>query len=176
MGGIVSTSTQQFADQGQVLERRQHSRILPKSLIYVACGEANGGMVLNASDDGLAISMAIAIRDEAFANVRVCMNGLPQSIEVYGRIVWTTTSKKRAGIQLIDVTQNHQQQIGDWLALEGVRDVNLLPREASEEALRDQPETAAAAVAGTATPAEETFPSLLEQFGGTTPESLGPGS
>jgi hypothetical protein len=175
MGGIVSTSTQQFADQGQVLERRQHSRILPKSLIYVACGEANGGMVLNASDDGLAISMAIAIRDEAFANVRVCMNGLPQSIEVYGRIVWTTTSKKRAGIQLIDVTQNHQQQIRDWLALDGVRDVNLLPRGASEEALRDQPEKAAA-VAGTATPVEETFPSLLEQFGGTTPESLGPAS
>ena len=180
----MSTSTQEFANQGQVLERRQHSRILPKSLIYVACGEANGGMVLNASDDGLAISMAIAIRDEAFENVRVCMNGLPQSIEVYGRIVWTTTSKKRAGIQLIDVTQNHHQQIRDWLALEGVRDVNLLPREASEEALRDQPETAAAAVAtsalpaaaGTATPAEETFPSLLEQFGGTTPESLGPAS
>src|ERR1700730_9556170 len=173
MGGIVSTSTQQFANQGQVLERRQHSRILPKSLVYVACGEANGGMVLNASDDGLAISMAIAIRDETFENVRVCMNGLPQSIEVYGRIVWTTTSKKRAGIQLIDVTQNHHQQIRDWLALEGVRDVNLLPREVSEEALRDQPETAAA---GTATPAEETFPSLLEQFGGTTPESLGPAS
>ena len=133
----MSTSIQQFADQGQIHERRQNPRILPKSLIYVACGAANGGMVLNASDDGLAISMAIPIADEAFSNVRVRMNGLSQVIEVPGRMVWTTPSRKRAGIGLIDISDYHRQQIREWIALEGVRDVNLVPRTPLVESVSD---------------------------------------
>ena len=98
-------------------------RIPPKSLIYVACGESNGGMVLNVSDNGLAVSMAIAVGDEAYSHLNVRMNGLPESIEVFGRMVWTTKSKKRAGIQLVDVSDTQREQIREWIALEGVRDV-----------------------------------------------------
>jgi PilZ domain/Gram-negative bacterial TonB protein C-terminal len=168
----VSTSIQQFADQGQVHERRQNPRILPKSLVYVACGEANGGMVLNASDDGLAISMAIPIADEAFSNVHVRMNGLSQVIEVPGRMVWTTPSRKRAGIQLIDISDYHRQQIREWLALEGVRDVNLVPRTPLDDGVSDHSYFAVDAPNSEAM--EQPYPSLLEQFGGTQPESLGP--
>ena len=103
-GETVSTSAQHFADPGQVHERRLHPRIFPKTLVYVACGAANGGMVLNASDGGLAISMAIAVGGESFSNMLVRMNGLPRAIEANGRIVWTNVSRKRAGIQLLDVT------------------------------------------------------------------------
>src|SRR6202790_37673 len=125
---IVSTSTQQFPGQTQIHERRLHPRVLPRTLIYVACGESNGGMVLNVSDDGMAISMAIPVGDEAYSNLHVRMNGLALSIEVHGRLAWTTKSKKRAGIQLIDVSDEQRGQIREWLAQEGVRDVNLLPR------------------------------------------------
>src|ERR1700676_1571525 len=125
---IVSTSTQQFPGQTQIHERRLHPRVLPRTLIYVACGESNGGMVLNVSDDGMAISMAIPVGDEAYSNLQVRMNGLGQSIEVHGRMAWTTESKKRAGIQLVDVSDQQREQIREWLAQEGVRDVNLLPR------------------------------------------------
>ncbi len=168
----MSTSIQQFADRPQIHERRQHPRIIPDSLIYVACGEANGGMVLNASDDGLAISMAIPITDEAFSNVHVRMNGLPQVIQVPGRMVWTTPSRKRAGIQLINTSDYDREQIREWISLEGVRDVNLVPRTALDEIAVDHSYFAAAAVKPEAV--EQTYPSLLEQFGGTEPESLGP--
>jgi hypothetical protein len=39
-------------------------------------------MVLNVSDDGMAISMAIPVGDETYSNLHVRMNGFGQSIEV----------------------------------------------------------------------------------------------
>jgi hypothetical protein len=168
----VSTSIQQFAGRTEIHERRQHPRIIPDSLIYVACGEANGGMVLNASDDGLAISMAIPISDEAFSNVHVRMNGLPQVIQVPGRMLWTTPSRKRAGIQLINTSDYDREQIREWISLEGVRDVNLVPRTALDEGAADHSDFAVAAAKPETN--EQMYPSLLEQFGGTEPESLGP--
>jgi PilZ domain len=149
-------------------------------------------MVLNVSGDGMAISMAIPVGDEAYSNLHVRMNGLAQSIEVHGRMAWTTKSKKRAGIQLVDVSDEQRGQIREWLAQEGVRDVNLLPRisepagqvlpvvagAAISSKLLDEPRvnpspTAASAATNPSVSAEPQA-SLLAGLGGTAPESLGP--
>jgi hypothetical protein len=185
----VSTSAQQFT--GQIHERRSHPRVLPRTLIYVACGESNGGMVLNVSDDGMAISMAIPVGDEAYSNLHVRMNGLSQSIEVHGRMAWTTKSKKRAGIHLVDISDEQRGRIREWLARDGVRDVNLLPRvpEAADAILPaladaaispalvekpcDMSPVAASALINPPVLAKP-HASLLAGLGGTPPEFLGP--
>jgi hypothetical protein len=148
-------------------------------------------MVLNVSDDGMAISMAIPVGDEAYSNLHVRMNGLAQSIEVHGRMAWTTKSKKRAGIQLVDVSDEQRGRIREWFAQEGVRDVNLLPR-VPESAASSLPSFAAAAISPALlekprdmSPVAasilnnppllmEPHASLLVGLGGTTPEFLGP--
>jgi hypothetical protein len=189
----VSTSAPQHSGhQTQIHERRSHLRVLPKTLIYVACGESNGGMVLNVSDDGMAISMAIPVGDEAYSSLYVRMNGLAQSIEVRGRMAWTTKSKKRAGIQLVDVSDEQRGHIREWLGQEGVRDVNLLPRvsepaasilpafakAAGSSTLLDKPRpdssTVASSAAINAEIVEDPRVSLLTGLGGTAPEFLGP--
>jgi hypothetical protein len=139
----------------------------------------------------MAISMAIPVGDEAYSNLQVRMNGLAHSIEVHGRMAWATKSKKRAGIQLVDVSGEHREQIREWLAQEGVRDVNLLPR-VPDPADSSLPAFAAAAISPT--PLEkprdispvaasalidlpalaEPHASLLAGLGGTPPEFLGP--
>jgi hypothetical protein len=148
-------------------------------------------MVLNVSDHGMAISMAIPVGDEAYSNLHVRMNGLPQSIEVHGRMSWTTKSKKRAGIQLVDVSDEQRGQIREWLAQEGVRDVNLRPRVSEpaasvlpafagaatnrrllDEQRSDQLPAAAAGINPAVLP--DPHASLLAGLGGTAPESLGP--
>jgi hypothetical protein len=187
----VSTSAPQFTGHTQIPERRLHPRVLPKTLIYVACGQSNGGMVLNVSDDGIAISMTIPVGDEAYSNLQVRMNGLAQTIEVHGRMAWTTKSKKRAGIQLVDVSDEQREQIREWLAQEGARDVNLLPRvpESAASSLpafadaaispallekpRDMSPVAASALINPPVLAEP-HASLLAGLGGTPPEFLGP--
>jgi hypothetical protein len=148
-------------------------------------------MVLNVSDDGMAISMAIPVGDEAYSNLQVRMNGLAQSVEVHGRMAWTTKSKKRAGIQLVDISDEQRGRIREWLAQEGVRDVNLLPRvpetagavlpaladaaisSALVEKLRDMSPVAASALLTPPILAEPQA-SLLVGLGGTAPEFLGP--
>ncbi|MDQ1410477.1 MAG: hypothetical protein QOJ41_2212, partial [Acidobacteriaceae bacterium] len=188
----MSTSVQRFTGQSQIHERRSHPRVLPRTLIYVACGESNGGMVLNVSDDGMAISMAIPVGDEAYSKVHVRMNGLAQSIEVRGRMAWTTKSKKRAGIQLVEVSEEQRGQIREWLAQQDVRDVNLVPR-VSEAAVpvlpalpsasiiptlvnEPPPNLSPVAVSAASNPAVSAEPhvSLLAGLGGTAPEFLGP--
>ena len=187
----MSTSAPQFTGHTQIPERRLHPRVLPKTLIYVACGQSNGGMVLNVSDGGMAISMAIPVGDEAYSNLQVRMNGLAQSIEVHGRMAWTTKSKKRAGVQLVDVSDENRGRIREWLAQEGVRDVNLLPRvpdpadavlpalsaaaisPALLEKPRDMSPVAASALINPPVLAEP-YASLLAGLGGTPPEFLGP--
>jgi hypothetical protein len=188
----VSTSAEQFTGhQMQIHERRSHVRVLPRTLIYVACGESNGGMVLNVSEDGIAVSMAIPVGDEAYSNLHVRMNGLAHSVEIHGRMAWTTKSKKRAGIQLVDVSDEQRGQIREWLAQEGVRDINLLPRvsepaasilpvfagDAFRPRLRDEQRTNPSLVAASAAIPEvlaEPCASLLTGFGSTAPEFLGP--
>jgi hypothetical protein len=149
-------------------------------------------MVLNVSDDGMAISMAIPVGDEAYSTLHVRMNGLAQSVEVHGRMAWTTKSKKRAGIQLVDVSEEQRGQIREWLAQEGARDVNLQPR-VSEPATSIVPVPADAAISSTlldephfdpspvsalstssSAVAADLRASLLAGFGGTAPEFLGP--
>jgi PilZ domain len=188
----VSTSAPQFTGQTQIHERRSHARLLPRALIYVACGASNGGMVLNVSDDGMAISMAIPVGDEAYSNLHVRMNGLAQSVEVHGRMAWTSKSKKRAGIQLVDISDEQRGQIREWLAQEGVRDINLLPRVSEpaasiwpafaggeiNPALRDEQRPhilpVAASVAINPAVLAEPHASLLAGLGSTAPEFLGP--
>jgi hypothetical protein len=169
--GNVSSSVQHFSGASQAHERRLSQRILPKTLIYVACGESNGGMVLNVSDDGLAVSMAIAVGDGAYSLLNVRMNGLPQSIEVLGRMAWTTKSKKRAGIQLVDVSDTQREQIREWMALEGVRDVNILPRAVADDIASSR---VSATDAVNSMAFAEPRSTLLDAFGGTAPETLGP--
>ena len=188
----MSTSAEQFTGhQMQIHERRLHGRVLPRTLIYVACGESNGGMVLNISEDGIAVSMAIPVGDEAYSNLHVRMNGLAHSVEVHGRMAWTAKSKKRAGIQLVDVSDEQRGQIREWLAQEGVRDVNLLPRvsepaasilpafagDAIKPRLLDEQRRNPSLVAASAAIPEvlaEPGASLLSGFGSTAPEFLGP--
>jgi hypothetical protein len=169
----VTTSTQHFSDSTQVQERRLHPRIFPKSLIYVAFGSANGGMVLNASDQGFAISMAIPVGKESFSSLHVRLNGLPTSIDARGRITWASQCKKRAGIQLLDLTDSQCEKIQQWLSLDGEREINLLPSTTVENQAPVEGFIAPAAIAA-ATSSVGTNPSLLDRFGGTPPESLGP--
>jgi hypothetical protein len=149
-------------------------------------------MVLNVSDDGMAISMAIPVGDETYSNLHVRMNGFGQSIEVHGRMAWTTKSKKRAGVQLVDISEEQRGRMREWLAHEGARDVNLLPRvsepvtssspafagAAINPALLDKPRPDLSSIAASA-PLDspvlaEPHASLLARLGGTPPEFLAP--
>jgi PilZ domain/Gram-negative bacterial TonB protein C-terminal len=99
-------------------ERRFYSRIAPSALIYLPCGENNDGILLNVSENGLLVSTPQQLRCNFVSRVSIHLNGLPKAFQVHVRVVWTNDAQKRAGMQLIDLTEHDREQIRKWGTLE----------------------------------------------------------
>jgi hypothetical protein len=106
-------------------ERRFYSRIIPSVLIYVPFGPNNLGKLVNLSENGLRVSTPRGLDLNSVYRVSLCLNGLPNAIKVHVRTVWTTESQKRAGIQLLDLSEHDREQIRRWGALQPSRNETL---------------------------------------------------
>ena len=122
----MSTSTDHLVALNATLQRRFYPRITPSVLIYVAFGPNNLGMLLNVSENGLLVSTPQGLALNSVHRVSLRLNGLPDAIKVHVRTVWTTASRTRSGIQLLDLSEHDREQIRKWGTLQ------LSPNEAWE--------------------------------------------
>src|SRR5271156_6041938 len=113
----MATQQSQLAQHGAVTERRLYGRVTPVLLTYVSFGEnsgangdgniggitasSNGGMGLDVSESGLAVATALAIPDKALLNVSIAEDKTHPLIELRGRVVWMSESKRRVGLQFV---------------------------------------------------------------------------
>jgi len=128
----MSTSTDSLAALNSPGERRFYPRIAPSRPIYIAFGGDNLGMLLNLGENGLLVSTPSALDLNSVYHVSLRLNGLAKPIEVHVRTVWTTESMKRAGIQLLDLSEHDREQIRKWGALELSRRKNAEPQPAQQ--------------------------------------------
>src|SRR6202158_4259205 len=100
-------------------DRRLQMRTTPASRAYVELGGANGGIVLNISETGMAIAAANPlVVDDYLPRIRCQLPTSEQSIEISTQIVWLAESKKSAGIRFVDLTAEARNQISNWIASE----------------------------------------------------------
>lgn len=112
-------STQEhFGSSAKTLDRRQHPRRIT-ALNYVTLGDNNGGIILNISEGGLALTAAEALVGEFLPCVRFQLAMDAKWIETSGQIAWLTASKKGAGIQFTNLTDADRNQITQWISLRG---------------------------------------------------------
>jgi TonB family protein len=97
-------------------DRRAHPREKVSALAYVDLGPANGGLLLNLSEGGLALATATRLVGEKLSGIRVELPDLPERIEVCGRVVWRAESKKEAGIKFVDLSADAAESIKTWIA------------------------------------------------------------
>jgi Gram-negative bacterial TonB protein C-terminal/PilZ domain len=102
-------------------ERRFYPRTAPTRPVYVPFGGSNLAMLLNLSENGLLVSTPVGLDLNSVFRVAIRLNGLPKAIDVHVRTIWTNESKKRAGIQLLDLSDHDREQIRKWSALEASR-------------------------------------------------------
>lgn len=119
----MSTSTGQLVASSAAVERRFYPRIAPSAVVCIAFGDANPGMLLNVSENGLLVSAPLGLMRNSVCRLSLQLNGLPSSIEVIGRIVWTTESNG-AGIQLLDLRDCDREQIRKWGRLESAQNAD----------------------------------------------------
>jgi TonB family protein len=100
-------------------ERRQHSRQLPKSLLYVHLDESNGGILLNVGEGGLAVQAAMSVMEDSLPHVRLQVAHSKKYLEASARVIWTGDSRRTVGIEFLDFAdEDSRKQLRDWINAE----------------------------------------------------------
>ena len=153
-------------------ERRAMHRKRPEELSYIHFEPGGGGIVLNASERGLAFHAATAVGQ--LGQVRLSISPNPeQLIGLTGEIAWLDQTKKCGGLRFVDLTEDTRNQICRWLTETGERespDIKLGPAPGIQEEDTDSfrgPRTEPTAAFDYASPDYEDVDSKspLESFG-----------
>ena len=102
---------QQPSAQPTAIERRFYPRIVPLAPIYISMRDADQCLVLNASENGLLLSTPTELPRNFVARIALPLNGLPKPVLVNVRVLWTSETRRLAGIQILDVSDQDRQQI-----------------------------------------------------------------
>lgn len=95
-------------------ERRCKSRERPVGLSYIQFELGGGGIVVNASEQGLAFHAAAALRQTG--PIQLCVSPNPvQQIKLSAEIAWMDETKKSGGLRFTELTTDATNQILQWL-------------------------------------------------------------
>jgi protein TonB len=107
-------SLDHFGSISDTRDRRHYPRQIT-ALNYIKLDEGNGGILLNISEDGLAFTAAEPLAGEFVPRLCFQLADKTEWIEASGRIVWLNDSKKGAGVQFVQISDAHRQQIRQWI-------------------------------------------------------------
>src|SRR5271163_2116093 len=99
-------------------DRRARARQRVSSIACVKIGESNGGIVVNVSEGGLALSAVEALSVENLPPVRIQPPRSREWTEVGAQIAWISESKKEAGIRFVNLTEDSRARIAEWVSAE----------------------------------------------------------
>ena len=104
-----------FAETNGGRERRGRPRHVPSSVSYVSVDNANGGVIVDISEMGMAISSAEPITDGGTHTLRFQLPRLERTFETPASLVWASDSKRNAGVRFDSLSLEDRLQIRNWL-------------------------------------------------------------
>ncbi|MGA9886164.1 MAG: PilZ domain-containing protein, partial [Candidatus Acidiferrales bacterium] len=96
-------------------ERRQRVRHSPSALTYVTLGENNGGIIANISETGMYVTAGQPLRENFFSRLSFKIPQTGGAIETQGEVVWTSESKKEAGVRFVELREESRDLIRKWV-------------------------------------------------------------
>jgi hypothetical protein len=102
------------------LSEKPDHRVYPRSnlpwLTYVELGNENGGIAMNISEGGLAVTAAGIVLSDYFPRMRFQLGKSADWIEASGQVVWTSDSRKGIGIRFDELPEVDREKIRDWIS------------------------------------------------------------
>jgi len=99
-----------------VSERRMHCR-RNVSFSCAKFGEDNRGIILNISEDGLALQSVRELSEGVLLDMHFQLSQSPTFFVAKGRTVWRGSSKTMAGVEFVDLPDGVRKQIQAWITL-----------------------------------------------------------
>jgi TonB family protein len=87
-------------------ERRVHPRQPIRPISFIDLGRDNGGLLLNISEGGLAVTTAMTLAEKDFPSIGIEFKGPREQIEVSGQIAWINESRREAGIRFVNPAES----------------------------------------------------------------------
>ena len=94
--------------------RRDQPRYALRSLVYVKLDHANGGIIRDLTESGVAIQAVAQLRPDDAVNISFELPSPRVRIQVMGRVVWSDAGCQ-AGIQFYDFLPRSRRALRDWL-------------------------------------------------------------
>jgi hypothetical protein len=95
-------------------QSRKHYRHELRTLTYVTLDEANGGIIRNLNDEGVAVQAVGALRAEQRIRLRFELRFPRLRVEAYGQVSWANPSGQ-CGIRFVDLPARTGHQINQWI-------------------------------------------------------------
>jgi TonB family protein len=130
----MPNTPQDFESPPATDDRRRSARRQVASLAYVELGKSNGGIILNISENGLAVASASALEINTLSRVRFQLPGSLDWLEVSGEIAWISKSNREFGIRFVDLSDDARKLIKGWM----VSDVSSVQVRGERAALRER--------------------------------------
>ncbi len=114
----MSASIDHLATLNTPIERRFYPRVAPLTPETVSLGSDTQSSLLNLSENGFLLSTTGELDVNSVHRVSLDLNGIPKTITVYARAVWTDGSQQLAGIQLLDLSEEDRELLRRWSAMQ----------------------------------------------------------
>jgi hypothetical protein len=94
--------------------RRRHYRQRVQNLAYVRLDQANGGIIRDLSESGLAIQAVAPLRVNQEVSLRFELLNPRTRVEARGRVAWADPSGQ-AGMEFLDIADRSRHLMKDWI-------------------------------------------------------------
>jgi len=94
--------------------QRRHYRYGVRSLTYVKVDSANGGVLRDVSESGLAMQAVAPLRPHQNVHLRFELPNPRVRVEVEGRVAWTD-SLGQAGVEFLELPPRSRRLLKEWL-------------------------------------------------------------
>lgn len=94
--------------------RRRHYRQRVQNLAYVRLDQANGGIIRDLSESGIAIQAVAPLRVSQEVSLRFELLNPRTRVEARGRVAWADPSGQ-AGMEFLDITDRSRNLMKDWI-------------------------------------------------------------
>jgi hypothetical protein len=95
-------------------QARTHYRHELRTLTYVTLDEANGGIVRNLNQEGVAVQAVAPLRPQQRVWLRFELRFPRLRVETYGQVSWASPSGQ-CGIRFVDLPERTSHQINQWI-------------------------------------------------------------